>query len=762
MKKNLYGALALSLLAVGCSQEELAPKANQIETSEQNLESVVGHDLVGPISISIADGATRATGGSWDKTDKLGLAWFNIEAGGITALQDLATFTNLVSENVSNEIYGNHLFTVGTSGAFETQTNVYQGAHFVYWPFARATKVEQKSVALNAVAYEGAVEKDLDNVAFRMSPVDFISAADVNADMKLAKRFQLEPVAAAIGLKAAPDALFKGNETLKNLKVTSYQVASAAGVTFKPTFSIVTADLPKAIYQAAPNADKLDAAANKAAMEIYAQGISEAGVATLSRNVKDGAITLADDMVLPLYTLPVTAPATAATADNFTVTINVKTASGLDGHFTIANPTNVTTDPTKNQAAVNKLTAAVNTNGALTKITCSTAGVYTYLALDVDLAKANFTLDANISNKTEWEDAVAIYNALGGNATFTVDGNVEFTDEIPVLEAGKITVNTTGTGKLTVKGEVELPTADKLDATGAAVEVAATGELTLADNLVLASGSITNNGVINLGYKSQVGLRTSGLITNNGRINVVYGSYAYVATPTAGTVAYVVPADYETYKINNLISITNTDGLANVNTLVVKTGVTLNLNGTNGGVDDPYNSTGAAGLNALNDINIEMAGGSLIKGTGSANTTVNDVKVVEGTTSVIDEIVIAGDLTAAVGTTAQVTKSTLQTNLNNAGTLTLVDTQFTSTSALTNSGTLNVNATKTGNPLAATFATTATSLNNTGYVKVMDGVLTLNINNIINAANATIEADNIQQVKFNSLNNNGTLIRVTQ
>ena len=221
MKKNLYGALALSLLAVGCSQEELAPKANQIETSEQNLESVVGHDLVGPISISIADGATRATGGSWDKNDKLGLAWFNIEASGITALQDPATFSNLVPANVSNEIYGNHLFSVAESGAFETQTNVYQGAHFVYWPFARATKVEQKTVNLNAVAYEGAVEKDLDNVAFRMSPVDFISAADVNADMKLAKKFQLEPVAAAIGLKATPDALFKGNETLKNLKVAS-------------------------------------------------------------------------------------------------------------------------------------------------------------------------------------------------------------------------------------------------------------------------------------------------------------------------------------------------------------------------------------------------------------------------------------------------------------------------------------------------------------------------------------------------------------
>ena len=259
-----------------------------------------------------------------------------------------------------------------------------------------------------------------------------------------------------------------------------------------------------------------------------------------------------------------------------------------------------------------------------------------------------------------------------------------------------------------------------------------------------------------------MGVRTSGLITNNGRINVVYGSYAYVATPTSGTVAYVVPANYETYKINNLISTTNTDGLANVNTLVVKTGVMLNLNGTNGGADDPYNSVGVAGLDDLNTINIEMAGGSLIKGSGSTNTTVNNVKAVEGTTSVIDEIVIAGDLTVAAGTTAQMTRSTLQADLDNAGTLTLVDTDFTSTSALTNSGSLNVNATKTGNPLAATFTTAATSLDNTGYVKVMDGVKTLTITSITNASDATIETDNIQQVMFTSLNNNGTLIRVPQ
>ena len=39
---------------------------------------------------------------------------------------------------------------------------------------------------------------------------------------------------------------------------------------------------------------------------------------------------------------------------------------------------------------------------------------------------------------------------------------------------------------------------------------------------------------------------------------------------------------------------------------------------------------------------------------------------------------------------------------------------------------------------------------------------TLTITNITKAADATIEADNIQQVKFSTLNNNGTLIRVTQ
>lgn len=764
MNKKIYSALALSLFVVGCSQEELAPNANQIETGEQNLESVVGHDLVGPISISIANAdATRAANGSWEANDKLGLAWFNIETSGITVEQTAVTF-DVGLTNATDEIYGNHLFSVAASGAFETQTNVYQGAHFVYWPFERATKVEKKSVDLNAVAYEGAVIKDLDNVAFRMSPVDFISAADVDANMKLAKKFQLEPVAAAIGLKAAPSELFKGNETLKNLKVASYEVKSATGVTFEPAFDIVTKDLPKAAYLVAPdpNAGELDVASNKAAMETYAQGISATPVTVLTRDVKAGAITLADDMVLPLYTLPVTAPGTPVAPSNFTVTINIVTASGLTGYFTIDNPTDVTTNPDKNQAAINKLTTAVNTaSGALTKITRNGAGVYTYLGLDVDLAKANFTLNADISNKTEWDDAVAIYNALGGDATFTVDGDVEFTTDVPVLEAGKITVNTTGTGKLIVKGEVDLPAADKLDADAAAIEVASTGELTLANNLVLANGNITNNGIINLGDRSQVGVRTTGLITNNGRINVVYGSYAYVATPTTGTVAYVVPADYETYKINNLISTSNTGGLANVNTLVVGTDVILNLNGTNGGADDPY-SGGAAGLSDLSAINIEMAGGSLIKGLGNTHTTVNNVKVVEGITSVINEITIAGDLTAAAATTAQVTSSTLQNDLDNAGTLNLMDTHFTSTSALTNSGTLNVDATKTGTPLAATFTTAAASLNNTGDVKVKDGILTLTIASITNAANAKIEADNIQQVKFTSLANNGTLIRVTQ
>lgn len=772
MKKNLYGALALSLLAVGCSQEELAPKANQIETSEQNLESVVGHDLVGPISISIADGATRATGGSWDKGDKLGLAWFNIESSGITALQNPATYTAAVNTigSATNDIYGNHLFSVAESGAFETQTNVYQGAHFVYWPFARATKVEQKTVSLNVTPYEGDVLYDLDNVAFRMSPVDFISAADVNADMKLAKRFQLEPVAAAIGLKATPDAKFKGNETLKNLKVTSYQVASAAGVTFEPTFSIVTANLPKAIYQAAPNADKLDAAANKVAMEAYAQGISETGVATLSRNVKAGAITLANDMVLPLYTLPVTA--TTVTPDNFTVTINVKTASGLDGHFTIENPTNETNNPTKNQAAVNKLTNAVKTNAALTKITRNSADAYTYLALDVDLEKANFKLDANISNKAEWDDAVAIYNALEENATFTVDGNVEFDGEIPTLENGTITVAQAAGGKLTIKGNVELPAAAKLNADAAVIEVASGATLTLANGLKLKSANITNNGVIKLGDRSQVGDATSsgqppvytvqGVDNTNGRIEVVYGSYAYVTPGKEGVVAYEVPAQYQTYKINNLISTSNSNGLASVNTLVVNSGVMLNLNGIDAGEEDPYNNAGDARLNSLSNIDIELAGGSLIKGTGNTNTTVRNVKVVEATSNVVDEIIIAGNLTTSKGTEAIVTKSELNQNLSNAGTLKLKDVEFNTLSVLNNSdsGKLEIDATITGN--AASFTTAAQSLTNMGYVNVTEGVKTLTITNIINTTTGKIEAANTQQVKFSSLTNDGILIRVTK
>ena len=58
MKKYLFSSLALSTMLVGCSQEELAPKVDNVETGK-NIESVVGHDLLGPLTIKIG-AETRA------------------------------------------------------------------------------------------------------------------------------------------------------------------------------------------------------------------------------------------------------------------------------------------------------------------------------------------------------------------------------------------------------------------------------------------------------------------------------------------------------------------------------------------------------------------------------------------------------------------------------------------------------------------------------------------------------------------------------
>lgn len=775
MKKYLFGTMALSAMMVGCSQEELVPQVNE-EIKVQDVNSVVGHDLVGPITIKVG-AETRAANGAWQTSDKLGLAWFDIQ-GDITELQTSAKWTDFANGTigaVDDNIYGNHLFSV-VNGAFTTQTNVYQGAHFVYFPFAYAAEIAQKSVKLNETklaASKDDEQTDFDydrfNNVFHISTADYISASEVSADMQLTKEFTLSPVANVLKINTTPTGKFAEKDVLKALKVKSYSIETATAA-LADEFDVVTQNVPAAKYKLVDNVSVLDNAKNTEALDAYAKAISATPKAALTRQIS-AEYTMAAALELPIYALPVA----SYTSDNdgVVITVNIETASGLTGYFTINNPNGLLdTDAnvTNNMKTINKLDKAMAADGYLTKILRNN-GAWSMLNLPVDLSEANFTLNANIANYAQWVDAVEIYEALGvATATLTVTGDVKFETTIPTLTNGKIIAVTLGTGKIDITGNVTLPAESKLDLTTNApvVEVATTGNLTIADGVKLANDNVENKGIINLGYKSQLGIRGTGVNNAAGRVNVVYGSYAYLASGQEGVVAYIVPAAYEIYKLSYLIKASNTTGEASVNTFVVgydgNQQVTLNLNGLNAGQDDPYNPGGNTNMPALDGITIEMAGGILTKGTG-AKTNVKAVKVLSGANT-INEVTVLNNIEVAAGATANITGGAANANITNKGTLALMDVVISQSNntAIVNNGTMTVNATKVlvGGVLTATYTASAASLENTANFTVNDGVKTFTITSIDNSETGIITADNKNQVKFSNMQNNGTLVRVTQ
>lgn len=775
MKKYLFGTMALSAMMVGCSQEELVPQVNE-EIKVQDVNSVVGHDLVGPITIKVG-AETRAANGAWQTSDKLGLAWFDIE-GDITALQTSAKWTDFANGTigaVDDNIYGNHLFSV-VNGAFTTQTNVYQGAHFVYFPFAYAAEIAQKSVKLNETklaASKDGEQTDFDydrfNNVFHISTADYISASEVSADMQLTKEFTLSPVANVLKINTTPTGKFEEKDVLKALKVKSYSIETATAA-LADEFDVVTQNVPAAKYKKVDNVWVLDNAENTKALDAYAKDIIATPKAALTRQISAN-YTMAAALELPIYALPVA----SYTADNdgVVITVNIETASGLTGYFTINNPDGLLDNDAKvtnNMKTINKLDKAMAADGYLTKILRNN-GDWSMLNLPVELSEANFTLNANITSYAQWVDAVEIYEALGvATATLTVTGDVKFETTIPTLTNGKIIAETTGNGKINITGNVTLPAESKLDLTTnePVVEVATTGNLTIADGVKLANDNVENKGIINLGYKSQLGVRGTGVNNAAGRVNVVYGSYAYLASSKEGVVAYIVPAAYEIYKLSYLIKASNTTGEASVNTFVVgydgNQQVTLNLNGLNAGQDDPYNPGGNTNMPALDGITIEMAGGILTKGTG-AKTNVKAVKVLSGANT-ITEVTVLNNIEVAAGATANITGGAAKANITNKGTLALMDVVISQSNntAIVNNGTMTVNATKVlvGGVLTATYTASAASLENTANFTVNDGVKTFTITSIENSETGIITADNKNQVKFSNMQNNGTLVRVTQ
>ena len=640
-KQYLFSALAFSAIFASCNNEidvvaeDMKPEAVQQE--------IVGANLIGKgLKINLDGAQSRAISGEWLSTDKLALAWYNVNTSGIAQTQTSKMWTDRSKDQVCDDnIYANHKFVPNANGEFVTESNVYQGAHFVYFPYKREAKVQSKTVDVNELAYTVKPENDPNpntyaydfyTKAFNLSAQDFIAEDNVDAEGKLTHNFVMSPMVNAINVHAKSSVV---GEALKALEITDVTIASKQNA-FASKFTICPENIP------AVKRDKEGAiltAETTEALDTYAKSVATANEKSITRKVEGGFNLAEETNNLVLYTLP-TANGYVASDKDLTVTVKAKSEHGLVATFTVkvdANETEI------NNEYLPKLVGHLA--GSLKTIRRTEAGQWNPLNTMVELTNENVAVTYNIANKDQWDDAVALANDLGKNVTFTLVGAVDFTEAINLPnETVELTVvSKDAAGKMVVKGDIAWPNNNGLNvlATNIVVERDATltidGSATDRNELV---ANLTNKGTIKLNEYGTVGANGKA-ITNNARVEVKYGSYVFA---NGGVIAFEIETSTPAYEINNLINanvtLPNYDGQALVNTLVVKADNVLSLNKVDNTLSnkDPYTGevvTGGAVMPNLENIDIEMLGGTII-GKSDLTQSVKNVKVLAGTNSIQD------------------------------------------------------------------------------------------------------------------------------
>lgn len=703
--KFLFGACALSALFVGCNNEEFLENADAPK-APMAMEEVVGADLVSSgMSVIIDGGAqTKVNGGGWETSDAIGMGWYDITGKGIYGSQAKTTWDKLdPNKTISlkdNKIYANDKFFV-EGNKFKTNANIYQGAHYVYFPYTYQGQVATRTFEVNSAVQTDDFEKDMLNNALHISAQDFIATTDVEgSEGVLEKRFILAPVVNVIKVIATPQNEIKDNATMSEYAVRKMVIA-ANGAFKTSTGEIKPYYLPKVVRKTNGDID------DDETYEAMALGdnlnkvmTNNKFVNTLTTTVNGSNLNLSNVNELRAFTLPTNEGYKSGSP---TAEIYVgRQSNGKDydlGYFKIDGENG-------EMAKLNEaLTTGVGGNSELTLKNILTAknsvtGGWELrkLAINASLLAKNFTAQTTgIQSIDQWNDLADLYDALveilGDNnvevPTFTLGTDLTFENVIKTPKNIDIKFGTNG-NTLKIKGIVSWP--DNLSAASDNENVEVLNGQTLNLNCTL-DAKIVNNGTINAGALASVSTQEHKKLDNtNGRIIVEYGAYVYAGENQQGIVAYKVkdarPATIG--MVNTLVTKTDSDGsqkeFANVNTLMVYT--TLNLNAeaskSNG---DRYEPTADSNLTALDDVDIELMGNGHVVYTGkinnSDNKTVKNVTAVAGKNSIKDiELAKGAKMTVNAGSVL---------NVESAGNTDAAKTALIIDGDIVNEGTLNAN-----------------------------------------------------------------------
>lgn len=691
--KALLSACALTACLAACTNEDfLTEQSNANAAIEAN--SVVGADLVSHgMNIVWEDGGvdTRATNGSWKKNDRLGLAWYRFDGENITETQRESVWNSGRNWKDDNNIYANHMFSAVEDGAntqFTTTTDVYQGAYFAYWPYAKqqgnsSTGIVPKTIKVNDMPQTGDYEYERWNQALMISAQDFIGyseGTDKNGTLQMS--FSPVPMVNMLVMNATPDENITGDDVLKGLTITEMEVAAGrSNKIFVTEAILVPHNLPKKL--ATETLDETREEVYEAADAATKEGATNSILdkkkieSTLTTKVLNPEYTLAQADELRAFALPIIKKATYnSSTQNPTAKVTVGRLHEVDGEsqlwyelgeFAIAAEDEfiqhvkeaLTADETSTYSWLKVMRNETNKNTWQVRRTHMVAN------LGVD----NFTpLTNNITCKEQWNDLVDIYNSLVNikglenvkEPTFNLTSEVVFDGEIRVPTCG-VELSTSGKGQMTITGETVWP--ESLTADGAAkVYVDENGVMNYNPTKdAKIDAVIINDGLINVGGWGALSTKDANALTNNNRIVIEYGAYIYPNKGAEGIIAYRMEASNEIARLNKLLDGgPATKGSANINTVIIPAGIELNLNAkveTSGDTGDRYEEDIQGSSDDLSDkiksARIELEGGTLLTtARDNANfNTVGSVVVRAGATNLMQDVLTEnisieeGDLT---------------------------------------------------------------------------------------------------------------------
>lgn len=606
-KRVLFSACVLAACLGACTNDDFSTEKAQGIVESNGAETVIGADLVSEgLKIRMNEGtATRvADDGSWEiNKDQVGMGWYNYGASteAILSTQDKATWWSDAATGADTKLYANHIFSVVSNdgiGLWETTTNVYQGAYFMYFPYENLDEITQKKLHLNNVPQKEGFQQDWLNNGLMLSAQDFIlKGEDVDPETHtLTKSFIMAPMVNALKLEMGSTEIQGAPEGdgayLKGMNITSVQLNAGKGndifakadqdlvISGIPTVQTENDQMPTDInpIDEDKTLEKLYEAAANATDGKSFLGKSPVLESTLTTEVQNAAYTLAENRTVRAFALPI--PDNGAdysgTVKNPTATVNVGrlnedgTTKYVLGTFDV--------NVGNNSAFIGKLKTAFEGTGAtLNKVLVHTDGAWGTLDFTTEMETvAQLNLDyftpatTDIKTIAQWNDLVSVYDALNAlqgeenvvDPTFVwnPDNGEEFNGEIKTPKAGNITLQTVMGKKMTITGNTVWPENLLTEKNvNAAIEVAADATLSVGeldetvevgDKEVIIEANIDNNGIIYAGKNASIGTQASeggleGLdnalnADGKNRVIVTYGAYVYPKDGAKGVIAYEV------------------------------------------------------------------------------------------------------------------------------------------------------------------------------------------------------------------------------